>query len=69
MYKRQTFGSGFVKNRVLEFTGPALAHLPVEFRNGIDVMTTETTCLSSIWETDAAVEAYYTCLLYTSRCV
>ena len=55
-----TFGSGFVKNRVLEFTGPALAHLPVEFRNGIDVMTTETTCLSSIWETDAAVEAYYT---------
>ena len=54
-----TFGNGFVKNRVLEFTGPGLANLPVEFRNGIDVMTTETTCLSSIWETDDAVKAYY----------
>jgi aconitate hydratase len=54
-----TFGSGFVKNKVLEFVGPALAHLPVEFRNGIDVMTTETTCLSSIWQTDDAVKAYY----------
>ncbi len=53
------FSSGFVKNRVLEFTGPALSHLPIEFRNGIDVMTTETTCLSSIWETDEAVAAYY----------
>ena len=54
-----TFSSGFVKNRVLEFTGPALANLPIEFRNGIDVMTTETTCLSSIWETDEAVAKYY----------
>ncbi|MEA4970082.1 MAG: hydratase [Candidatus Pelethousia sp.] len=53
------FSSGFVKNRVLEFTGPALPHLPIEFRNGIDVMTTETTCLSSIWETDEAVAQYY----------
>lgn len=54
-----TFAGGFVKNRVLEFTGPALKNLSVEFRNGIDVMTTETTCLSSIWETDEAVERYY----------
>ena len=54
-----TFAGGFAKNRVLEFTGPALAGLPVEFRNGVDVMTTETACLSSIWETDEAVERYY----------
>ena len=47
-----TFASGFVKNRVLEFAGPGVASLPIDFRNGIDVMTTETTCLSSIWETD-----------------
>ncbi len=54
-----TFKNGFVKNCVLEFTGPGLGALPVEFRNGIDVMTTETTCLSSIWETDEQVRAYY----------
>ncbi|MEA5060135.1 MAG: hydratase [Candidatus Pelethousia sp.] len=54
-----TFASGFVKNRILEFTGPALKDLPIEYRNGIDVMTTETTCLSSIWETDGVVERYY----------
>ncbi len=54
-----TFESGFLKNKVMEFTGPGLANLPVEFRNGIDVMTTETTCLSSIWETDEAVRQYY----------
>ena len=54
-----TFASGFVKNRVLEFTGPGVAELPIDFRNGIDVMTTETTCLSSIWETDDVVEAHY----------
>ncbi len=54
-----TFENGFVKNKVLEFTGPGLAALPVEFRNGIDVMTTETTCLSSIWETDEKVRHYY----------
>ncbi len=53
-----TFRSGFVKNRVLEFAGPGVAALPVDFRNGIDVMTTETTCLSSIWQTDARVEEY-----------
>ena len=56
---KATFAQGLVKNRVLEFAGPGLANLPVDFRNGIDVMTTETTCLSSIWETDEAVQAYY----------
>jgi aconitate hydratase len=53
------FGSGFVKNKVLEFIGPGIANLSVDFRNGIDVMTTETTCLSAIWVTDEKVEAYY----------
>ncbi|MBQ9802317.1 MAG: hydratase [Clostridia bacterium] len=54
-----TFDSGFVKNRVLEFVGPGVANLPIDFRNGIDVMTTETTCLSSIWETDEVVAQHY----------
>lgn len=54
-----TFESGFVKNRVLEFAGPGIANLSVDFRCGIDVMTTETTCLSSIWETDDKVREYY----------
>ncbi len=54
-----TFGNGFVKNKVLEFAGPGIAELPVEFRNGIDVMTTESTCLSSIWQTDEKVADYY----------
>ena len=53
------FESGFVKNKILEFTGPGIANLSVDFRNGIDTMTTETTCLSSIWETDEKVEKYY----------
>ena len=54
-----TFESGFVKNKVLEFVGPGVKNLPIDFRNGIDVMTTETTCLSSIWETDEVVKAHY----------
>ena len=54
-----TFESGFVKNKVIEFAGPGIASLPVDFRNGIDVMTTETTCLSSVWQTDAEIEKYY----------
>ncbi len=54
-----TFESGFVKNRVLEFIGDGIANLPIEFRNGVDVMTTETTCLSSIWCTDGKTEQYY----------
>ena len=57
---KAVFGDGFVKNKVLEFVGPGIKNLPVDFRCGIDVMTTETTCLSSIWETDEAVERYYT---------
>ena len=56
---KATFASGFVNNRVLEFAGPGIANLPIDFRNGIDVMTTETTCLSSIWETDGVTEAFY----------
>ena len=52
------YRNGFVKNKVLEFAGPAIAALPMDYRIGIDVMTTETACLSSIWETDGAVEAY-----------
>ena len=54
-----TFKNGFVKNKVLEFVGDGVAKLPIDFRNGIDVMTTETTCLSSIWETDEVVKKHY----------
>ncbi|MHB8769452.1 MAG: hydratase [Syntrophales bacterium] len=53
------FAKGFVKNKVLEFIGPGVTELPIDFRNGIDVMTTETTCLSSIWRTDDTVERWY----------
>ena len=53
------YDNGFVKNKVLEFAGPGICKLPMDFRIGIDVMTTETACLSSIWETDSAVEEYY----------
>lgn len=56
---KAVFADGFVKNRVLEFVGPGIKNLPVDFRNGIDVMTTETTCLSSIWETDEQVRDFY----------
>jgi aconitate hydratase len=56
---RAVFPSGFVKNKVMEFIGPGVARLPIDFRNGIDVMTTETTCLSSIWQTDEQVDAWY----------
>jgi aconitate hydratase len=52
------FKSGYVKNKVMEFVGDGIAKLPVDFRNGIDVMTTETTCWSSIWKTDVAVRDY-----------
>jgi len=54
-----TFGSGFVKNRIMEFFGPGVSNLSVDYRMGIDVMTTETTCLSSIWQTDGKVREYY----------
>ena len=53
------FKSGFVKNRILEFAGSGIKSLPIDFRTGIDVMTTETACLSSIWETDEITEAFY----------
>lgn len=53
-----TFKNGFVKNAVLEFVGEGIEALPVEYRNGIDVMTTESTCLSSVWCTDEKVRSY-----------
>ena len=53
------FKNGFVKNKVMEFVGPGIANLPVEFRSGIDVMTTETACWTSVWATDDKVKAYY----------
>ena len=54
-----TFQNGFVKNKILEFVGPGLKHLSADFRCGVDVMTTETTCLSSIWETDDEIRRFY----------
>ena len=56
---KAVFESGFVKNKVLEFAGPGVKDLPIDFRNGVDVMTTETTCLSSIWITDEKVKEYF----------
>ena len=53
------FGNGYVKNKVMEFVGPGVAGLSADFRIGIDVMTTETTCLSSVWKTDEAIREYY----------
>jgi aconitate hydratase len=53
------FGSGYVKNKVLEFVGDGVANLSADFRIGIDVMTTETTCLSSIWQTDGTIRDYF----------
>lgn len=53
------FGNGYVKNKVMEFVGPGVASLSADFRIGIDVMTTETTCLSSIWKTDDTIKEFY----------
>ena len=53
------FKNGYVKNKVMEFVGPGVASLSADFRIGVDVMTTETTCLSSIWRTDAEIEEFY----------
>ena len=53
------FGNGYVKNKVLEFVGPGVSSLSADFRIGIDVMTTETTCLSSIWRTDDVIKDFY----------
>ena len=54
-----TFGNGYVNNKVMEFVGPGVSKLSADFRIGIDVMTTETTCLSSIWRTDDVVKEFY----------
>jgi aconitate hydratase len=54
-----TYKDGFVKNRILEFAGPGVAKLPMDFRIGIDVMTTETAALSSVWVTDEKTEEYF----------
>ncbi len=56
---KEVFANGFVKNKVMEFMGPGVANLSVDYRIGIDVMTTETTCLSSIWKTDEQVKEFY----------
>ena len=53
------FKTGFVKNKILEFIGPGIKNLSMDYRNGIDVMTTETACLSSVWETDEKTREYY----------
>ncbi|MBQ7954530.1 MAG: hydratase [Lachnospiraceae bacterium] len=53
------FKNGFVKNKVMEFVGPGVSALSADFRIGIDVMTTETTCLSSIWRTDEKIQEFY----------
>ncbi|MDL2249181.1 aconitate hydratase [Lachnospiraceae bacterium PF1-21] len=54
-----TFKNGYVNNKVMEFVGPGVKHLSADFRIGVDVMTTETTCLSSIWETDQEIKKFY----------
>ena len=53
------FKNGFVKNKVMEFVGPGVSNLSADFRIGVDVMTTETTCLSSIWRTDEKIQEFY----------
>ena len=55
----KVFASGYVKNKVMEFVGPGVKNLSADFRIGVDVMTTETTCLSSIWQTDETVKEFY----------
>ena len=55
----EVFGNGYVKNKVMEFVGPGVAGLSADYRIGIDVMTTETTCLSSIWQTDDKIQEFY----------
>ncbi len=54
-----TFKAGYVKNKVMEFVGPGISKLSTDFRIGVDVMTTETTCLSSIWKTDEKTKEWY----------
>ena len=54
-----TFKNGYVNNKVMEFVGPGVEKLSADFRIGVDVMTTETTCLSSIWKTDEKIKEFY----------
>lgn len=54
----EVFKSGYVKNKIMEFVGPGVASMDTDYRNGVDVMTTETTCLSSVWRTDEDTKAY-----------
>ena len=54
------FKNGYVKNKIMEFVGPGVSSMTTDFRNGVDVMTTETTCLSSVWRTDDDTKAYLT---------
>ncbi len=56
---KAVFNNGYVKNKVMEFVGPGVKNLSADFRIGVDVMTTETTCLSSIWKTDEKIEEWY----------
>ena len=56
---KAVFANGYVKNKVMEFVGPGVASLSADFRIGVDVMTTETTCLSSIWSTDEKIREFY----------
>ena len=56
---KAVFANGYVKNKVMEFVGPGVDNLSVDYRIGVDVMTTETTCLSSIWKTDEKVQDFY----------
>ena len=56
---KAVFANGYVKNKVLEFVGPGVKNLSADFRIGVDVMTTETTCLSSIWQTDEKIQEFY----------
>ena len=55
----KVFANGYVKNKVMDFVGPGVANLSADFRIGVDVMTTETTCLSSIWQTDEKIQEFY----------
>ena len=58
--EREVFACGYVKNKVMEFVGPGVSSMTTDFRNSVDVMTTETTCLSSIWRTDEDTKAFLT---------
>jgi aconitate hydratase len=55
----KVFKCGYVKNKVMEFVGPGISTMTTDFRNGVDVMTTETTCLTSIWRTDEDTKAFF----------